>query len=212
MLLLPEQKLKSVIDFFLENVNDSYLHECYGGMTFGDGSYSYFENASALFLKRNDHPRQVTCNMFFNQERQGLPTIHIALNQDYPGEGNGLGFDSTEGIFEDEYRESKSRVYSARYNIICTSDQVFEVLLMYNTLKAFLQGNVEILELNGLQNVKFSGQDLILTDYLMPPNIYARGFVIDCLYEFTAPSIMEVPSIRDMFLHAHCGRDLQMVE
>lgn len=212
MLMLPEQRLKAIIDFFLENINDDYLYKLFGGLTFGDGSYSYFENASALFLKRVDHPRQVDCNMFFNTERQGLPTIHIALNQDYPGEGNGLGFDPNEDIFDDEtYEVSKSRIYAARYNIICTSDQTFEVLLMYNTLKAFLQGNVELLELNGLQNVRFSGQDLILTDYLMPANIYARGFVIDCLYEFKAPPLMEKQSLANMFLQAPCGRDLQVI-
>ena len=211
MLILPEQKLKAIIDFFLENVNEGYLYECFGDLTFGDGSYSYFENASALFLKRVDHPRVISCNMFFNTERQGLPTIHIALNQDYPGEGNGLGFDPLEEDFEDgTCATSKSRMYSARYNIICTSDQTFEVLLMYNTLKAFLQGNVEILELNGLQNVKFSGQDLILTDYLMPANIYARGFVIDCLYEFKAPPMVRNLSMTNLFLKAPCGRDLEI--
>jgi hypothetical protein len=193
MIFLPEQKLKSIIDFILKNLTEDYLSRLFGSLKIGD--YSYFENAKEIFLKGADSPRKVICNLFFNRDRQGLPTIHISMNQEMLGQGNGLGFDPGSldlgvdpqlgvGTFVD----TTSRSYSSRFNIIFTSDNTFEVLIMYNTLKAFLQGNYQLLELNGLRNVSFSGQDIVFTDHLMPTTIYSRGFAVDCLYEFEAPS------------------------
>lgn len=215
MLFLPEQKLKALVDFALANITQDYLYKLFGGMTFGDSSYQYFENAVALFLKREDNPRKIACNVFFNKDRQGLPTIHIAMNSDYIGEGNGLGFDpgesynSLQGCYQIE--ETYTRTYSSRFNIIFTSDNTFEVILMYNVIKAFFQGNYHLLELNGLMNVKFSGNDIILTDYLISPNIYSRAFMIDCLYEFTAPKLNfsgETDSVvSDVVMVSPCGHE-----
>lgn len=218
MLLLPEQKLKALVDYALANINEDYLYRLFGDLTFGDASYSYFENAKALFLKRTDNPRKVECNVFFNKDRQGLPTIHIAMNSDYIGEGNGIGFDPGDAfvstMYCDEELETFTRIYSSRYNVIFTSDNTFEVLLMYNVIKAFFQGNYSLLELNGLQNVKFSGNDIILTDYLISPNIYSRAFMIDCIYEFTAPRLK--PSrenmVSDIKFVSPCGHEISITD
>lgn len=207
-LLLPEQRLKTLMDFYLKFVNEDYLFSLFGNQTFGDGGYNYFDNAKALFLRTKDNPRKVECNIFFNQARQSLPTIHIALNQDMPGEGNGLGFDPGYELNEAEtgVLATFSRVYSARFNIIFTSDNSFEVLIMYNVIRALVQGNPVLLDMLGLSNIKLSGQDLVLTDYLMPPNIYARGFIVDCLYELSVPSLNlggEV-DIKHVFVQSMC--------
>ena len=214
MLLLPEQRLKALMDFFLQFISEDYLFKLFGNQTFGKGEYNYFENAKALFLRGIDSPRKVACNIFFNQARQNLPTIHIALNQDIPGEGNGLGFDPglDTNPSENQFSDTFSRVYSARFNIIFTSDNSFEVLLMYNVIRALVQGNPELLELSGLSNIKLSGQDLVLTDYLMPPNIYARGFIIDCLYEITVPSINVQQGITQAYFETLCGHQIEIID
>lgn len=216
MLLLPEQKLKSLVDYALDNISEEYLYTLFGGLTFGDASYSYFENAKSLLLKRADNPRKVECNMFFNKDRQGLPTIHIAMNSDMLGEGNGIGFDPGEDFTSmmscDEIQETFSRMYSARYNVIFTSDNTFEVIIMYNVIRAFFQGNYHLLELNGLQNVKFSGNDIILTDYLISPNIYSRAFMIDCVYEFTAPKLYPTKgaAVSGLAIVSPCGHEISV--
>lgn len=219
MLFLPEQKIKALVDYALDNIDESYLYRLYGDQAFGDQSYSYFENARALFLKRQDNPRKVECNVFFNKDRQGLPTIHIAMNSEsFSGDNNGLGFDPGEEFNSmmgcRDVQETFTRSYSSRYNIIFTSDNTFEVLLMYNTIKAFFQGNYPLLELNGLQNVKFSGNDIILTDYLAPPNIYSRAFMIDCIYEFTAPSLRllkdQMMSDSEVKVVSSCGHEISI--
>lgn len=218
MLLLVEQRLKALMDFFLQNMNAGYLTQLFGNETFGDGSYNYLDNAKAIFLKANDNPRKVVCNLFYNRDRQGLPTIHIALNQDTIGEGNGLGFDPSEqynevtGLFD----ETLTRTYSSRFNIVCTSDNTMEVLIMYNVVKALFQGNPVLVDMLGLKNMKLGGQDLILSDYLMPPTIYARGFFIDCIYEVAAPPFtldgQGVEGIREAFVSCVCGKNINIID
>ena len=206
------------MDFFLQNVNEGYLTQLFGDQTFGDGSYNYLENAKSIFLKGNDNPRKVVCNLFYNRDRQNLPTIHIALNQDSPGEGNGLGFDPYEDfdVETQRFTETLSRTYASRFNIVCTSDNTFEVLIMYNTVKAFMQGNPVLLNTMGLKNVKFGGQDLILTDYLMPPTIYARGFFIDCLYDVVVPPFtldgQGKEGIAHVFVESMCGKPVDVID
>lgn len=212
MILLPEQRLKFALDFFLKQLTPEYLHDLFGTQEFGQG-YNYFENAVALFLRDNDNPRKVSSNIFFNRDRQGLPTIHIALNQDMLGEGNGLGFDlGTEVDRDGFYRTTTSRVYSSRFNIICTSDNTFEVLIMYNVIRALFQGNVQVLEWLGLSNAKFSGQDLILSDYLMPATIYARGFIVDCIYEEETVGLALQEGVRECFVSSICGKEVNVLD
>ena len=218
MILLPEQRLKALMDFYMDTINEDYLRKLFGDQTFGKGGYNYFDNAREIFLRRKDSPRKVACNIFFNRDRQGLPTIHIALNQDIPGEGNGLGLDPLEVIDEDEgtYREDLTRTYSSRFNIICTSDNTFEVLIMYNVVRALMQGNPGLLQAAGLYNCKFSGQDLILTDYLMPSTIYARGFILDCLYDVQVPPFTlggdDQQAIRRVFFESLCGKQIEVID
>ena len=213
MVLLPEQRLKALVDFYMMSLTEDYLFSLFGNQTFGKGDYDYFTNAKALLLRPEDSPRKVECNIFFNRDRQGLPTIHIALNQDIPGEGNGLGVDPGTQFEENgqDYRETSTRTYSARFNIICTSDNTFEVLIMYNVVRALFQGNPGLLAIAGLGNAKFSGQDLILTDYLMPATIYARGFIVDCLYEITAPSLKLEKGITQAFIESICGKPTEII-
>ena len=218
MILLPEQRLKALMDFFLESINEGYLEKLFGNQTFGSGGYNYFDNAKEIFLRRKDSPRKVVCNLFFNRERQGLPTIHIALNQDIPGEANGLGMDPQTEVNAEKgtYTENLTRAYSSRFNIICTSDNTFEVLIVYNVIRALMQGNPALLDAAGLYNCKFSGQDLILTDYLMPTTIYARGFMLDCLYDVQVPpfSLGEGGEsvVRRVFVESLCGKQIEVTD
>lgn len=202
MILLPEQRLKTLIDFYLDSIDEEYLFQLFGNQSFGDG-YDYFSNARELLLKTKDNPRKINCNIFFNRDRQGLPTIHIGLNQDILGEGNGLGFDPSVQLDDEEeiYRDAHTRTFSARFNIISTSDNTFEVLIMYNVLRSLFQGNPQLLQKAGLCNPKLTGQDLILTDYLMPSNIYARGLILDCLYEVTVPSLRKESFVKNIFIN-----------
>lgn len=217
-MIIVEQRLMALMDFFLKNISEGYLAQLFGDQVFGDG-YNYLENAKTIFLRSSDSPRKVVCNLFYNRDRQNLPTIHIALNDESLGQqGNGLGFDPYEqfDVETQRFTETLSRTYSSRYNIICTSDNTFEVLIMYNVVKALFQGNPVLLAAAGLENIKVGGHDLILTDYLMPPTIYARGFFIDCLFDVVIPPFtfdgQGVEGIAHVFMDSVCGKSVDVLE
>jgi hypothetical protein len=201
MIFIPEQKLKSIIDYVLKVVNDDYntqtdkqksiLYKLFGTQVLKD--YNYYNNAVALFVRGVDSARKVECHLFFNRDRAAIPTVHIGLPSENPGSMDGVGFDAGVNISEydvngDKFKTS-TRSFHAKYNIVCTSNNTFETLLIYNLLKSILIGNIHLFELNGLRNPKFSGGDIMLDDRLMPSEIYARAFFVDVDYETTSYDI-----------------------
>lgn len=188
--LIPEVTLKRLIDFFIDNLTEDYLYLLFGNTELN--GYRFFEEAKQIFLSPSDYPRRVETHLFFNRERAPLPTIHIGMPGETPGEGDGIGFDPStviDGFLEDHYRDTFTRTYSARHSIVLTSLNTFEVLVMYYTLKSFFQGNYILLELNGFKNPKFSGEDIMFGPDITPTPLYSRRFLIDSFQEYEAPSI-----------------------
>ena len=173
MIIIPEQIILQVVRGLLTLIDEKYLYAVFGDLQLPGNNYNYFENAKEIFLTRDN------------------TSPHIGLPGEVLGEGNGIGFDPSEDFMTEtglEIQEYFSRTYNSRYNMVFTSNNTFEVLIMYNVMRCLLQGNVQVLEESGLRNCKFSGNDLNLSDYLTP-EIYARALFIDCIYDIKAPSL-----------------------
>lgn len=198
MILIPEKILKIVLDYAIDNITEDYLKEIFGDQCLN--GYNYLENAKAIFLKEVASPRRIESHLFFNRDRVQLPTIHIGMPNEYIGEGNGIGFDPGEEDSGDVYIDTSSRTFNSKYNIVFTSNNTFETLIMYNVIKSVLIGNVFLLESNGLTNVKFSGGDILLNDYLVPVEVYSRALYIECIYDFVAPKLTASEKVRDVKL------------
>ena len=195
--ILPEVKLKKIVDFVLSQIDSELL-----SIIFADeklGNYNFYENALSIFVnKKKDNPRIIESHLFFNRDRANLPTIHINSPADAPGGDNSNMFDFEEK-FENEttltYRKISPRTYQSKFNIIFTSDNTFEVSIMYAVFKTIIQGNMYLLESNGLRNAKLSGNDIVFSDGMMPLGIYAKALMIDCLYTFKAPSLKKFDAV-----------------
>lgn len=199
MTTLPEVQLKNIVDYCLDWMSEdyhsktdktlTYLYKIFG--TLKTGSYDYFENAVAILTKKDDNPRSIETHFFLNPNRFSLPTIHISLPSETVGP-HGTGFD-THPIFPGGDLTSNTiseRDFNARYNLVFTSDNTFEVLIMYNAIRFCLIGNVHLLEFNGIRNPSLSGSDILLNQELNPIT-YARALQIDCFYEVEAFSFKE---------------------
>lgn len=195
-MILPEIILKKVIDFILNEIDSEYLSILFEGEKINN--YDFYENAVSIFLKKKDNPRVIESHLFFNKDRAFLPTIHINLPSDNHSGDNSNMVDFEEK-FETEsslnYRKISNRSYQSKFNIIFTSDNTFEVNIMYNTFKAVLQGNMYLLEQNGIRNAKLSGNDIVFSDGMMPIGIYAKALTIDGIYTFKAPSIKKYSAV-----------------
>ena len=200
-MLIPEIKLKRIIDSWLLAVENDYniqtdeknsfLYKIFSGNVLG--TYDFFTQAKALIIRSTDHPRKLQTRIFFDSTRASIPTIHITLPSDSPY-SDSIGFNPNYGdaLFTDDntgFQIQRNRNFNTRFNVVATSDNTFEVLILYYLLKAMIVGNYETLELNGLRNVKISGQDLMIDPHLMPSNVFMRGLILDIFYEFTVPQI-----------------------
>lgn len=160
-------------------------------MSFGD--FNFLEQAKNLLLKKENSARRVAVSVGYNTERVGLPTIHITL----PGENNyekGIGYgqgyqDDEIDEYYQEYRKSYTDAYTANFNLILTSDNSSEVVLLYNFLKNCFVAINDVFELNGLRDIKFSGQDLQMNQELVPVNVYHRNLLVNFFYESTMYSL-----------------------
>jgi hypothetical protein len=169
----------------------------------GDNQYKkfyFFEQAKDIFLREYNHPRKIEVRMLFDAQRASLPTIHITMPQEN-NDSDGIGVD--EG-YEDNilntdkttFHKTYTRAFGVQYNIIITSDNSLEVLLIYHLLKAMLISIFDHMELSGIRNPKLSGQDLQMNSDIVPVNVFVRGVGINFMYEESIPAFQEEQIIK----------------
>jgi len=194
MLYIPELEIKKIIDGCLLHLKNDYdekvdktktlLYNMYNGQIFG--KFNYYNEAVSLFTKDIDDPSKIETRLFFDLSRASIPTIHITLPNESKGEMDGIGVDlGYADVIEnvDGFMEPNTRSFSTQYRIVFTSNNTFEVLLMYYTIRAFMIGIFESIELAGLRNLKLSGGDLNINPQLVPPGIFLRALNLNFNYE-----------------------------
>jgi hypothetical protein len=95
---------------------------------------------------------------------------------------------------------SYERRFDTTFQIICTSDNHSEVLIMYHAIRAGLISIFDTISLSGLENAKISGQELKIKSDLVPENIFMRGIGIASSYEVKVPRLWSEQKIVDLFI------------
>lgn len=150
----------------------------------------YYQLAQNLFLRQENKNDRLAVNIGYNLQRQGLPTIHILMPSAQKGPSDGLGFDegyepvaiSPDG---EERKMNRTRTYNVKYQLMISSNNVNEVLLIWHLLLDGFQAIFDNIELNGMQNLQLSGQDLLFNNDIVPPEIFHRSVMMDFFYENT---------------------------
>lgn len=189
-----------------DNVADetkSFLYEILNGIKLGD--FDYYEEAKDLFSRGSDHKRKIDTNMFFNAQRLGPPTIHISLPGENGGAFDGIGVDEGYGDvdFNDTdgtHKKKKTRSFDANYNIIITSDNTFETLVIYHSLRAMMIAVFEHLEFQGMRTPVIGGHDLQINSDVVPPHLFVRAITIRTQYEQTVPLVISQQTAHDIAL------------
>lgn len=150
--------------------------------------YKLFEQCVTLLINNDEHSaRFLDVNLFFNAKRASIPTMHITLPSEME-KNNSLN--NGEGYRDPVYEEANgtyikifNRRFGSRYNIIFTSDNTNEVVLMYQFFKSIfisLNGHFNV---SGLQNPKLGGGDIQIDPNLVPPGIFTRALSIEFEYD-----------------------------
>lgn len=181
----------------LEEVpEESFLFKVFNGIALD--KFDFYQQAISFFIRNEDHPRKINIRLFFDSEKANLPTIHLNLPSERPsfeGMSGDVGYqDPVFKVVEEQgetpvhqFQDVITRTYESSYNIIFTSDNTFEVLLMYYAVKAGLQAFFKSVSVSGFDNIKIGGGDLTLNSDLVPVHIFARLLTISFNYETSVP-------------------------
>lgn len=200
-MLIPEVVIHNVISSAFAAVIDDWnlytdktrtiLHEVFNKDDNGDvmkiGKFNYLEQAKSIFLKTNNNVRHIEITMGYNLERAALPTIHIILPSESKGEnsiGMGEGYNDYDmDDINNQYKETYNYTKQVTYNLLITSDNSSEVILIYHFLNYILVSLKNHIELSGLRNISFGGNDLNFQNELVPTTIFHRSLLFSFYYE-----------------------------
>lgn len=198
---------KDYLDCATNNqIPDSVLHAIIDGVDFQ--KYRGMEQAKQIFVDRDDtDPRKIKLDLGFNMQTDGSPTIHITVPSDSQaqnsigmGEGeNGEIWDDTVGTnqsisvpIKDRYFQTYNRRYKATYDLVITSNNSNETVLIYHVLRALIGSIVTHLHEKGLQNISISGNDLALYSEVAPKQFYVRALRVSFEYESGTVNLFKI--------------------
>jgi hypothetical protein len=211
--LMPEiviyNTLKSIFKIVKDDFNsassesETILHNFFGidenNNKLSWETFDYFEQAKELFIQRD-----IEVNLGYNMENSGLGCVHILLPEE-TGRDFGIGADEnyqpnvvtpiSPGV--DNYTPQYNKMFDASYNLMITSENTLEVLLIYNFIKASFIALHYHLELSGLRLPKFAGRDVQIQSDLVPSHVFHRSFNLSFFYEVYVPDFFSKRIIRE---------------
>ncbi len=156
--------------------------------------YNLFEQSKEVIIS-TDNQKSVKVKIGFSLDKLSPATISILMPSDSPSAseiGDGIGYeDSVIETYDDgDYnRAFKTSTNMSSYNLLITSVNMNEVVLIYHWLKAMFLVFREQLEFSGLKNCSFGGADVNFDAELVPAAIYHRNFNINFVYEYSVPEL-----------------------
>lgn len=200
MIFIPEIQLYTIIQQILQlvhndttanenSVENSILYELFGEQIVGD-TYNLYEQAKTIFTRTKDEPRNLEIRYFFDITRAKIPTIHMTCPAESFGETNSIGQDYADNIIDYKkgfWKEVFKQTFHPTYQLIVTSDNPIECLVIYTVLKVMLISLFASISISGLQNPSISGQEL--RSDTLPPDIMIKAINITCFYELEIPSV-----------------------
>lgn len=176
------------------NFQDTILYQLLSpSQMINTGKYNWYNEGVEIFINRNEnHPKYLDTRLFFDRERASIPTIHIIVSGESKG-SDGIGFD--EGFREEQVigldqRPIYNRQYSLNANIVITSDNAFETLIIYHILFSMLISINEHIQFVGFINPVFGSRDINISQDLVPNGVFAKSINFSANYELSVPRVV----------------------
>lgn len=210
--------LKGLLNFLKLDYNNqsdvsySYLYKLLAGISID--KYDYFAQAEAVFITAIDDPRDIQVNMMLNMQTSRFPSIHVTIpSESYNTGGNGIGIDQNfETIIYNDQTQSNSDTFTrntlANYNLVITSNNSNEVVLIYHVLKHLLYAAQNHLEISGLQNFKVGGQDLQIMQDMDNKSVYFRALTLGFSYDSSTIALYANPYLNTVTFASHVVNEL----
>jgi len=226
MIFVKEIILKEAVDIFLKfldtdiNANISDPTKTYLAIIIGEqkkiGNYDFLTQVLSVFSKQKDDPRKIFVDYMYNMKSEKRPSIYVSLAADSPAQNPmSMGQGYSDNVFiqtagsntpsdttDDTYNtaETYTRRFSSAINLVIISDNSNEVILIYEILRAGFISLLPHLSISGFENLKLSGQDLIIQQGEVPANTFKRVIQLSFEYMFSAIDLTQKPVIRDFII------------
>lgn len=198
---IPIIRLKKVLDGLLNLLianqasisiptDEKFLYRLFYGNVVG--KYDCYTQAAALISRDQDEDRRLETRMVFDPSRAQMPTIHIHIPADNQGRINssGLGIGSTPYLNDDDTINQKySRSFIGQYDLIITSINPLETLIIYEILMSLLIAGKDTLDYY-FASYNFAGKDLLPNNDIMPPNVFMKAVTMKIDYNRNIPSLI----------------------
>jgi len=214
--IIPEVVLYNLITGMVNHVSaDLESHSTdpensfIGRMLMGikDHKHDYFIEAQSLFSRRDDNPRKIRTRLFFDAQEAHIPTIHVTMPQENSGQ-NSLGageyghedYTYTNSLNNEE-SPARERRFDTNYQILITSDNHREVLIIYHIVRGMLISALSEVNIAGLENPRLGGQDIRTNENIIPSSIFMRGISLQCSYDVLVPRFFSSQQISQLIIN-----------
>lgn len=201
-LITPEIIIQNAVELILAHIRSDWdnntdktkttLYKLWNGVKYG--RYDMYAEAQSVFLRKKDDPRLIRVRPSFDKEQANIPTIFVNLPSEEGGFADGLGMDQNEVdvTYDDDnltYTNNYGRGFSSNYNIVISSENRNEILLIYHTIRALLIPLFNHMMFDGLEVPKLSGRDLQIYSELVPNHIFMRAIGLSISYRVNVDDI-----------------------
>ena len=150
--------------------------------------YNYFTQAKKIF----SDVKNLKVNFGYNFEVAKIISLHIILPSESPiaptlGEDEGYQVERDEETGKSQFKYTQ--MFDTNYQVMITSDNGSETNIVYTVIKAALIAIVPQLSLLGLMNPKYSGNDIMFNDSLMPAGLFHKVLNLSFQYEMVVPQL-----------------------
>lgn len=192
-------KIKNIIDGLLKWVVNDYNSQTDKSKTWlyeatynlSTPNFNVYDKLVKIITRGANDPRKIETRLMFDPSRAEFPTIHVHMPQEEPLGGNyiGMGIGNNPPLgTTTQFGGIHEKIFQSTYDIICTSNNQMEVILIYELMKRLFVAGSDTLD-SQLVNYNFSGKELMYDTTLMP-DIFFKAFTISVIDDIKVPTIL----------------------
>lgn len=172
-------------------IEESFLYRCIDSDDVIEG-VSYRELAEELFTRDSMNSRKASVELMFSADKAMLPQIAIREPAKNKGQTDGIGgigdeiYMNKDGSFNEERRKS----FSSQFELLITSPNRHEVIIMEEVLLGLFIGAQDTLALaNPFYNFNFTIKELMVNNQTYAEQLFVKSIGINTSYDRSYPNL-----------------------
>lgn len=154
--------------------------------------YNFFKQARKIFEVKDN------LRVYYGYNLSTTTGVDICILLPSENGKTATGADEGYQVTEEngQIQKYNTQTFECNYQLMITSNNSMEVLTIYTVLKSVLLMLIDQLELAGLRNPRFSGQDVVMQEDLTPVPLFHKVLNIEFLYEHIVPQMVRADFLK----------------